>query len=93
MSEDILKRLHFREIALRYLDDFNPAPIKAIVIADCICSYDGPILAIDPVRYQAHDFVQAAYRRIEKRQDVPAGNSLSTPWAEWLVEWVKKYGP
>jgi hypothetical protein len=89
MSDDILKRLHFREIALRYLDDMNPAPSKAIVIADCICSYDGPLLSVDPMRYQAHDFVQAAYRILQMNLDCPAGN----PYGVWLADWVKTFGP
>jgi hypothetical protein len=89
MSDDILKRLHFREIALRFLDGFNPAPSKSIVIADCICSYDGPLFYTVPIRYQAHDFVHAAYRLIELKQELP----VSTQYGIWLTDWVKEFGP
>lgn len=86
---DILQRLHFREIALRYLDSFNPAPAKSIVIADCICSYDGQLLSISPMRYQAHSFVHSAYRLIEQGQELP----VSQPYAGWLTNWMKEFGP
>lgn len=87
MEKEILDRLHFRELALRFLDGINPQPHKAIVIADAICSYDGDLDEGRPMRYEAHDFVQAALQIIDR--DEGASGRL---FGYWLTFWNEKFG-
>lgn len=89
MSNDILRRMHFREIALRYLDGFNPQPRTAIVIADAICSYDGSLSDVEPMRYQSHEFVTESVRVIDSGQSIREGR----PFCNWLKKWVQEFGP
>lgn len=86
MESEILQRLHFRELALRFLDSYNPQCDKAIVIADAILSWNGPLDTSEPMRYQASDFVRQAVRIIENTME-PAGK-----YSAWLIQWNKKYG-
>jgi hypothetical protein len=87
MNDDVLKRLHFRELALRYLDSFNPPLKKSIVIADCICSYDGNLNPVAPMRHIAHTFVHGAAKIIENNQLLPADHAFH----HWLTEWSKNF--
>lgn len=87
MTNEILKRLHFQEMALRFLDGMNPQPDRALVIADAICSYDGPLDTRQPMRYLAHDFLWQAIPVIERRQGANNG-----AFAEWLRKWNETYG-
>ena len=84
----VLLRLHFRELALRFLDGMNPQPDKAIVIADAICSYDGEIDTGRPIRYEAHDFFHEALKVIEQKQTMLNGRNFNS----WLHVWNKGFG-
>jgi hypothetical protein len=83
----ILERLHFRELALRFLDGINPQPYRAIVIADAICSYDGDLDEGLPMRHQCHNFVHAAMRIID-RNEPASGEAFSY----WIDNWNEKFG-
>ena len=88
VSNEILLRLHFRELALRYLDQTNPQPNRAIVIADAICSYDGPFEENRPMRYEAHDFFHEALKLIEFKQPLSSGRRFN----QWLHTWNLTFG-
>lgn len=87
MSDNVLRRLHFRELSLRYLDSFNPQLKRSIVIADCICSYDGNLNPEAPMRHVAHTFVHAAVKLIEHNGDIADDHVFK----RWLDEWIKKF--
>lgn len=87
MDDEILKRLHFRELALRYLDSFNPPLKRAIVIADCICSFDENLNPVVPMRHIAHTFVHGAARLIEQNQPLPDDHAFH----RWLTRWAKEF--
>ncbi len=56
--DDLLLQLQFRELALRFLDSFNPKLEKAIVIADAILSFDNTIKKSIGVKNQEfHDWI------------------------------------
>ena len=83
----VLLRLHFREMALRFLDGMNPQPHKAIVIADAICSYYGHLDLSRPMRYEAHDFFHEALYVIDQAQQ-PRERRFN----QWLHEWNVEFG-
>ena len=80
----ILRRLAWREIALRFLDSYNPMPDKAIVIANAIVEYDGNIPDTH-MRYHAYEFVSKATARIEHRESTEGRNTIM----QWLDKWCK----
>lgn len=81
LADMILQRLAWRELALRFLNSFNPQPDKAIVIANAIVEYDGEIGF--PMRYHAHGFVQSAYQIIEHEKTWKPTLEMD----EWLMAW------
>ena len=84
----------WRELALRFLDGVNPQPERAIVIADCILSFNLVDLIAEalPLRHHAHAFVQYALRVIEYRTANPLATSNSTLTAsEQVEEWIWKW--
>ena len=85
MTED--QKIRFRELALRFLDSFNPQPEKAIVIADAILSYDSYIDEKLPMRHSAHAFVLEATKLIEKGSPPREGIV-----GKWLNEWNERFG-
>ena len=85
MNED--QKIHFRELALRFLDSYNPQPEKSIVIADAILSYDGYVDETIPMRHTAHSFVSKAMRVIEK-----GGSEGDSVVGKWIHEWNEKFG-
>jgi hypothetical protein len=87
-EQTILLRLHFQEMALRFLDGTNPQPSRAIVIADAICSYDGEIDTTRPVRYEAHEFFHEALAVIQNSQLTPSKKRFN----DWLHRWNKEFG-
>ena len=87
MNEPILERLHFRELALRFLDSYNPQPDRAVVIADAICAFDGMLTDAIPMRHHAHRFVAEAYRIIEQERE-----GSDAPFSAWLIWWNRQFG-
>lgn len=88
MSSELLLRLQFRELGLRFLDSYNPKLDKSIVVADAILSYDGPIETNRPVRHLAHEFVQECVEIIE-------GKSIclnNKDFHEWITVWNREFG-
>ena len=85
----VLLRMHFRELALRFLDSYNPQPVRAIVIADCICSYDGELDDKVPMRHQAHDFVTQAMRAIDRGEPC----QYAGRFVDWINNWNSRFGP
>jgi len=84
----VLQRLGFRELAFRFVDSFNP-PLgpRAIVVADAIVSFDGPLDCGVPLRYQADEFVWEAVRVIVRGERDGGG-----VFGDWVVEWNSKFG-
>jgi hypothetical protein len=81
-----LKRiLAWRELALRFIDSYNPQPDKAIVIAHCILEWDGELG--DNMRRHAHHFVERAVMFIDGPEQVetPKMDDLD----KWLIRWRK----
>ena len=86
----LVRLLSFRELALRFLDDTNPKPYHAIVIADAIVSFDECESLDDqvPMRHHAHEFVQEALRVIECKTAFLSGRQF----ARWMVVWNDQFG-
>lgn len=85
---ELYRRLAWRELALRFLDSCNPEPDRAIVIANCIVDYDGPMDLEKPLRHSAHEFFRMAERLIE-HGNVPTEASAM---ASWIMRWNKELG-
>lgn len=83
--EKLSRIMAFRELALRFLDSFNPQPKKAIVIANAIVDYDESV-GIGSLRYFSHDFVRMAYDRIENDRE----QERCIPIGDWLNRWHEK---
>jgi hypothetical protein len=86
----LVRLLSFRELALRFLDDVNPKPERAIVIADAIVSFD-EVDSLDrlvPMRHHAHAFVDEALRVIEYRSAFLSGRQFG----RWMVVWNDQFG-
>lgn len=90
MAAEIVLRTGWRELALRFLDGFNPQPERAIVIADAIVDFaaTGDVDESVPLRHHAHDFVRTAHRLIEQQQDPVASSQID----QWVAKWNDKYG-
>lgn len=84
MSED-LRRLGWRELALRFLDSFNPKLNREIIVVNAVVDYDGP-LPETHLRYHAHSFVRAAAAMIEQEITPSPGEECG----DWLKEWVRR---
>jgi hypothetical protein len=87
-DEQLLLRLQFRELGLRFLDSYNPKLDKSIVVADAILSYDGPIETHRPVRHLAHEFVQECVGIIEGKSIRSHNENLH----HWITVWNREFG-
>ena len=86
MSDQILRVLAWRELALRFLDGYKLE--KSIVVADCIVSYDGYLPEFEPLRYHAHRFVEEAVALIEHDVHKEPESDATV----WITRWNKRHG-
>lgn len=87
--DSYLKRLAWRELALRFLDGYNPEPLRHIIICECILSYYGELSDEYPLRYHAHHFVKIAHEVIELKTDPkPEEGNI----AKWIRAWNSMLG-
>lgn len=88
MSSELLLRLQFRELGLRFLDSYNPQLDTSIVVADAILSYWGKIDTSRPIRHLAHEFVQECVGIIEGK----SVSSRNAYFHKWITTWNIEYG-
>ena len=79
---ELYRWLGWRELALRFLDSYNPKPERAIVIVNVIVEFDGHIPDDVPLRHHAHEFVRTADTIISQR-----GTPKINPVSEWIRRW------
>lgn len=94
--DEILQRLGWRELALRFLDSFNPKLRTEVIIANAIVDYDGDIPEDIPLRHHAHEFVRICVNIIEHSSlnlRYPANSKLTARGIQdWVVSWNEKMG-
>lgn len=81
-----LHRQAWQQLAINFLESFNPKLKREIIIREAILAYDGYLSDVR-IRHHAHDFIQKAVRLIELKQ--PLGE---THTELWLIEWNRLNG-
>lgn len=84
----LVRILAWRELALRYLESYNPRIEHEMVIVNMIVDYDAYIPYNQPLRYNANNFVETAVRMIEYGKPADREN----PATLWIQSWLATDG-
>lgn len=88
-NKHLLRVLAWQELAIWFLNEYNPRPERAVVIAHAILEWDGETSHLN-MRHHAHCFVERAYRIIELGQVLETTEDHHPAMLAWITDWTKK---